>query len=537
MSVARQIELDDRGFVKVLPSLSLYPHQESVMEDCRAAYRDGSRDLILTMPTGAGKSETAARIMTSTVAKGGRALFVVHRRTLVRQFSSRLRRYGIPHGVLMAGIPMSRSEGIQVASLDTLHRRYFGEGAEGDAELLPDFNVVIYDEAHTRPDMFRRLRDYYEGRAFVIGLTATPADSAGLGLGAYGYERIVSGPTVRWLMGEGYLCPLVRYFGPETYDYSGVTVSRATGEFVEKSADKVVNTGVLVGNVVEHYGRLGKQEPFVVFANSVAHSVRIAERFCAAGIPTVHIDMNTSDADREAAYEGIEDGSVRGLSNYGILDRGFDAPRISVCILARKVRNVVTYRQMVGRVIRAYPGKEVCTVIDHGGNVMAHGFIEDEMAWELRTDKDVNEAARDAAEEREESEDRVITCGDCGAVYAGPSCPLCGWETPARVPKGKVPIETRSALEEIVHSGGADKRVVYGMILGFAAERGYKRGWADNAYREQFGVWPSFPGGKFVIPAALPSSEVRLVLQDKVDRYRRQRYAIKGSIERRARNG
>jgi hypothetical protein len=35
-----------------------------------------------------------------------------------------------------------------------------------------------------------------------------------------------------------------------------------------------------------------------------------------------------------------------------------------------------------------------------------------------------------------------------------------------------------------------EKQVFYSMALWLAQERGYKRGWAANKYREKFDVWP-----------------------------------------------
>jgi superfamily II DNA or RNA helicase len=433
----------------------------------------------------------------------------------------------------MSGLPYVVGEDIQVASIDTLDSRYFREGAEGDREQLGGFDLVIYDEAHTRAEMFQRVRAAYAG-AFVVGLSATPAVPGVGGLGAFGYGAVVSGPSVRELMAGGYLVPEVRYFGPEEYDYSGVRVSRSTGEYVEGSADEVVTRAELVGNVVRHYLELGNDEPFVVFANSVGHSAALASRFNQSGVPVMHVDMNTSDEERDYAYSAIESGELRGLTNYGILDRGFDCPRISVCILARKVRNVTTYRQMVGRVLRTHESKDYCTVIDHGGNVARHGFIETEIEWPLEGGRDVNEEARAEAVAREETEARVVTCGECSFVYSGPRCPACGWVTPPRAIKLEELSETEAQLVRITGERVADQRGVYGMMLSFARSRGYSGGWADHAYREVFGVWPRFVGGKRKVLPVAPDEVWLAHLEGKVNRYRRQKFAIERSMAKRA---
>ncbi|HEX6940609.1 MAG TPA: DEAD/DEAH box helicase family protein [Longimicrobiales bacterium] len=512
------------------PELKLYPHQEEVLERIRGAFRAGHKRVLLVMPTGAGKSETAAQMQVLTSLSNGRlpSVFAVHRRTLVDQFSKRLRRYGIPHGVLMAGHEYDLEQKIQVASIDTLDARYFRDGATGDSARLPDFGLIVYDEAHTHPDKAARFFDAYPN-AWVIGLTATPAPADGRGLGRYGYTAIVEGPSVSWLMANGYLVGRVRYFGPESYDYSGVKIGKG-GEYVESSADEVVNRPELIGNVVEQYVKLGNGEPFVVFANSVAHSRNLANAFTELGYPCAHIDANTPGDEREAAYEALEAGTLRGLSNYGILDRGFDAPRVAVCILARKVRHISTYRQMVGRVLRTHPDKSECRIIDHGGNVAAHGFVDDPVEWTLDGDVDVNERERERREKLP-AERKPVTCQECGAVFAGsPRCPECGAELPKRSRSEDVETTgddlaelTREGVRKAPEATAEEKLRWYAGLLHIARERGYSEGWAAHTYRAKFGVWPAKKVGVEPVP---PAPEVRAFAHAKLQAYaRRASYA------------
>lgn len=507
------------------PELQLYPHQAEVLGVVRERFRQGHRKIILEMPTGAGKSETAAKMHQLTSLEGNKlpSLFAVHRRTLVAQFSRRLEQYGIPHGVIIAGHTYDLSQRIQVASIDTLDVRYLRKDAPGDPSELPPFRFIVYDEAHTHPDKAARLAAAFPD-AWLLGLSATPAPADGRGLGRYGYTTIASGPSVSWLMEHGYLVGRVRYYGPETYDYSGVKVGQ-NGEYIERSADEVVNQPELVGNVPEQYVRLGKGRPFVVFANSVAHSRALEEAFNELGLPCKHIDANTPGEEREQAYRDLEEGRLLGLSNYGILDRGFDAPIVSVCILARKVRHITTYRQMVGRVLRAYPDKDECIVIDHGGNVAMHGFVDEPVDWTLDPEVDVNERERER-QENKVAEEKPKTCGQCATVFTGRTCPECGWEPPARSADPEDVEHTDDDLAELTKDGAkarqwtaAEKEQWYGELLGLARERGYSEGWAAHTYRDKFGVWPARKRG--VRPQA-PSQEVRAFARRKLQKFARK---------------
>src|SRR6185295_11926979 len=103
------------------------------------------------------------------IAKGGRVLWLAHRRELVQQAASTLERLGLDvgHSGLKASSP------VQVASVQTLLAR-------GEA---PAASLVVYDEAHHfAAEDWGRLATAYAG-AIRIGLTATPERGDGRGLG------------------------------------------------------------------------------------------------------------------------------------------------------------------------------------------------------------------------------------------------------------------------------------------------------------------------------------------------------------------
>lgn len=499
------------------PKLTLYPHQEVAEEDVREAFRKGHRQVILQCPTGFGKSEIASDMLSKAADKGLAGLFVVHRRTLVEQFSGRLTKYGVKHGMMMAGKKGDREALIQVASIDTLHSRFFGDKAL-PLDLLPDWRLIVYDEAHTHPDRARMLMEKFPN-AYVIGLTATPAPTDGLGMKRFGYTKIVHGPTVRWLMDNGYLVD-AKYFSVGDYNYDNVKVNTKTGEYVESSADEVVDKPELIGDVIANYGVHGQNLPFVVFANSVKHSRHIADMFCEAGISCKHIDCNTKQDEREEAFKGVRSGAIRGLSNYGILDRGFDLAEISVCILARKVRNITTVRQMLGRVLRTCPGKEYAIVIDHGGNITKHGFADDEIEWTLDPTTNINDKCRDDFD-NQPPEKKPITCPNCKTSYRGQrKCPNCGCE-PA-VPKGEVEhtddilVEIKREQKPLVSPEEKDRW--RSELLGYAKEKGHEYGWVYHKYKAKFKEDP--PRDRWINPQP-PSDEVRKFITSQNIRYAR----------------
>src|SRR5262249_20839945 len=104
------------------------PYQFEVIEQIGQAIAAGQRRILVTLPTGAGKTVCAADIIRRFKESVLFSLFLAHRREIIGQTSQRLTEHGMPlgaHGIIMAERmcdlrPQAR---VQVASIDTLHAR------------------------------------------------------------------------------------------------------------------------------------------------------------------------------------------------------------------------------------------------------------------------------------------------------------------------------------------------------------------------------------------------------------------------------
>ena len=93
-------------------------------------------------------------------------------------------------------------------------------------------------------------------------------------------------------------------------------------------------------------------------------------------------------------------------------------------------------------------------------------------------------------QERKPSEKLPKECANCAALHTGLTCPFCGHE---RKPVSGVETVDGELVELTPARAKADKsekQRFYSMALWMADQRGYKRGWAANKYRERFDVWP-----------------------------------------------
>lgn len=432
----------------------------------------------------------AAAIAASAMRKGKRILFNVYGRTLVSQGAREFRKLNLQAGVIMAGQPYQRSLHLQVSSVDTISSRV------DDLDWFkPD--LIITDEAHeSLSDKFQLVRDLWPD-AFEILLTATPMPTSGKGMDRVATD-LVLGPTYEELIAGGYLVK-PRFITTDESEAQLLKVNYASGEFTNKSNEEAFADAVVLGRVVERWVEHGQGRPTALYAASVAHSVELTEQFNKAGFAWAHVDANTPDDERQEYYRQLASGELQGISNYGILGRGWDCPPVSCVILARAIRHITNYIQIIGRAMRAFPGKSDCVVLDLGENYWrGHGdFVMDPVPWSLD-----GSSLGDVLKDRKAAiEVDAMRCPQCHSVIRGRKCTNCGFEIPKPPMQPSGVEEAEGTLKEVTASpnrraktdGVAKKRSVYEQFLGLGVERGWSkwRGRAYYLYKEYYGVFPA----------------------------------------------
>lgn len=400
---------------------SLYPHQEDLRDRTRAALAKHGR-VILCAQTGMGKTRTAKWILGASANRDplpnqtGRSLFTVHRRGLVDNAADSFNEDpAVPHGIIMSGRDTAYGKRIQIASIDTL-LSWFVEGGTYPSDVT--FDLIVWDEAHSHHPKFAKFLKYHDARrealgqhpAYVIGLTATP-QAQGL---ADVYQEIVLGPSTQWLIDNKFLSPF-RYFRA-TQGKLGLLVKRGA-EFTSESEAAAMDG--LAGDLVRDWKRFAEGRPTVGFFPRRSHARDAQAQLEAAGLKVGYVDGETPDDDRRKAFRALNEHWIDYLVNVQLVERGTDIPRIGCVQLCVAIGSVVRYRQIVGRGSRVHPEKTDCLVLDHGGNVLRHGFFEDDPKWSL----DVT-----TKEPGEHKTRPTIECPKCQAIYRGGKCRSCGYE-------------------------------------------------------------------------------------------------------------
>lgn len=438
----------------------LRPYQLKAIEMLRAEYHNRP---ILCVPTGGGKTTVAAEIIRRTLARGNRALFLVHRQELVAQAVTRLADFGIEAGRILAGHPEDLNLPCQVASIPTLARR-----DHWPADLL-----VVDEAAHAASQSWRTLLARYPD-AWVIGLTATPARLDGKALDEC-FGCILEPVTVQDLIRDGYLVEPQVWAPP--VDLAGVPLRGGDYDPLEV-VDRMTK---LSGNIVDHWHEKAFGMRTVLFACTVEHSEALVERFREVGVRARHLDGKTPRATRAGILQDLKDGRLDLVSNCMVLSEGWDLPALQCCILARPTKSLALHRQMVGRVMRP-PGPVI--VLDHAGNHHEHGPVTLPMEWSLS-----------GRPRRVPGTPQPRTCRQCYALIPSgePVCPECGARMQPSVPVP--PQETHEKLVQFLGSKSdrATREKEYRRLVMKASRQHYKLGWARNQYRARFGKWPRFP--------------------------------------------
>ena len=432
------------------------PYQADAERRIQEAWASGARNVLLTLPTGSGKTVIFSDILRQ---HRGASCAIAHRQELVSQISLALAKEEVRHRIIgppsvvklcvsqhMAEIGRAfydPSAPCAVAGIDTLIRR-------GD-ELRSWANGVTLwaqDEAH------HLLRENKWGKGIELfpnarglGVTATPMRADGKGLGAHAdgvMHSLIIGPSARDLVKMGYLTDY-RIFAPDSHiDLQDVRVSTATGDYVPAGLKMAVRRSKIVGDVVTHYLRIAPGKLGVTFATDVESATDIAAKFNTAGVPAEIVHAGTPDRDRINAIKRFKTRQILQLVNVDLFGEGFDLPAVEVISFARPTASYGLYVQQFGRGMRvmvpaayydawdqysdeqrraiiAASGKPRAIIIDHVGNTYPwHGLPDAPRAWSLdRRDKRAVMAT---------DVDPIKVCVKCTGVYSKylPACPYCG---------------------------------------------------------------------------------------------------------------
>lgn len=354
-------------------TLQLRSYQSEALLRVREAYKAGKRRVLVSLPTGTGKTVVFAHFP-SALKMRKRLLVLAHREELLVQAQDKFRAVDptLKVDIEQAGARASDDASVVVASVPTLGR---GNGARLSRLRPDDFSIVVVDEAHHAvAPTYRRILDHFglfePGTSrLLIGFTATPRRGDHQGLGEV-FEEVCYARDLREMIGGGYLAPISGWRVDSGISLDGVKVRH--GDFVETQLAQVVNTARRNHLVVRAYRELARGRRAIVFCVNVAHAQDVQLAFAESGVRAAAVWGALPKDERRATLARFSGGDLDVITNCNVLTEGFDEPRVDCVIMARPTRSKLLYAQMVGRGTRLHPDKTDLLVVDVADNSRAH---------------------------------------------------------------------------------------------------------------------------------------------------------------------
>lgn len=397
-----------------------WDHQTRAQTAIWSAIDRGVKRLAVASPTGSGKTRMMEDVVLRARERGLTVSINTHRKLLFEQVTDYLSSVGIEHGCRASGYEPRFELPVQVVMLQTEHARAHRAGGK----WMPNkCDIGIFDEIHTI--MGQQTADIMATHDVCVGFTATPLDIAPL------WDELYVAASNSECRACGALVMANTYVGGEP-SAKLLKQDQEGSDFTSGSLNKAFCVKPIFGKVLEHYHRINpEQHPTLLFGPDVRGSIWFAEMFTAHGVRAAHIDGEDAWFDgefqasnretREWIIEKFREGEIKVLCNRFVLREGVNIPETRHAIFATAFGSLTSYLQAGGRVLRAYPGKEVCTIQDHGGNWHRHDSLNDDRDWSLDDNSHILAATR-AEMFREQNADPASHKGQDGEPVLCPKC-------------------------------------------------------------------------------------------------------------------
>ncbi|MGN0606316.1 MAG: DEAD/DEAH box helicase family protein [Oscillospiraceae bacterium] len=430
---------------------SLYEHQKMAMTNLDIINRNDSYSTLVVLPTGGGKTYTAAVwLLRNAINHNKKILWIAHRQTLLDQAAETFQRYAYSEVIpsissfryrIISGanehdrmIDISPKDNLLIISKDSV-----GRNLSALDKWLKDEDEIylIVDEAHhSTAKTYRKIIDYVRNKVNhvkLIGLTATPfrtaeneqgllakiySDGIENGMSVHNQKGITYQISLKELINKQILSnPIIE--SCETGEEYGTYIGAKDLEMIqrldilpEELAESMVNNAsrnkFIVERFVKHKEKYGQT---IVFALNVAHAIALSALFNEYGIKAGYVVSSVKDAvtgatrsreDNNFVYEAYRKGELQVLVNVNILTEGIDLPQTQTVFLTRPTVSKILMTQMIGRALR---GEKA------GGTKNAYivSFIDnglDKIAWS--NPESIFEGNNDFADTGTEREKRDI---------------------------------------------------------------------------------------------------------------------------------
>ncbi|MGN1136803.1 MAG: DEAD/DEAH box helicase family protein [Oscillospiraceae bacterium] len=368
----------------------LYEHQEEAIRRIDAINKKDTFRSLLVLPTGGGKTLTAAYwLLKNAVDKEKKVLWIAHRHLLLEQAAEAFKNnaytddminrtvfnYRIISGMHDMPIHIQKDDNILIAGKDSLIHSLdkLNDWISGE-----DIYLIIDEAHHAVAKSYKKIIKYVEEHARsmkMLGLTATPFRTSDDEQGALKQiftDDIVYKTDLETLIKKGILAkPYFDEYSTDIKftDHLGVKAMQnienldlIPEEIAEEIADSSERNNLIVNMYMENREKYG---PTIVFAVNQTHAIALNALFNEKGkkygIKSEYIvsavrdsitGITISNKDNDEKIKKYEKGDIQVLINVNILTEGTDLPKTHTVFLTRPTVSTVLMTQMVGRALR-----------------------------------------------------------------------------------------------------------------------------------------------------------------------------------------
>ena len=393
----------------------LYEHQEEAIRKLDAMDKRGSFRTLLVLPTGGGKTLTAAYwLLRNAVDQNKKILWLAHRHLLLEQAAEAFARnaytdtmvnrtvfnYRIISGMHDKPVHIQKTDRILIASKDSMMRSLdkLKNWLNGE-----EIYLVIDEAHHAVAKSYKKIIQYVADHTKsmkLLGLTATPFRTSEDEQGALKQvftDDIVYKTDLDTLIKKGILATptfIDCNTNIQFTEHLGVQALKSI-ENLDTLPENIVNdiagskerNRIIVDEYINNYEKYG---PTTVFALNKNHAITlnalfnekgkkygIKSEFIISEVQDMITGITISNADNERKIEAYRNGEIQVLINVNILTEGTDLPKTHTVFLTRPTVSTTLMTQMVGRALRG---------LKAGGTKEAYivSFVDDwndKIAW------------------------------------------------------------------------------------------------------------------------------------------------------------
>lgn len=392
-------------------NLILRDYQNTIVNSCRDAFKNGYKKICCVLPCGAGKTAIFCYLAyLSTLKKSSNhVLILLHRKELLKQTEEAFQAFQI------------NTDHINIAMIQSF-KNTLKTGVKS-------YSLIIVDECHhATSSTFKTVLNTYNKTA-LIGFTATPARLDGKSLGEI-FDRLIVGVDYSYLINNKYLVDY-DYFSPDLkFDFSKWKLK--SGDFDTTDNALHLDKKAIYGDILKY---LDLSKKTIVYSPTVDYSKKLETQINDYFKSSVAKEFNgkTPQLERDKIIDDFKKGKIKILINVDLIGEGFNVPSCDCIFLLRATQSLTLYIQQAGRALRSDPQNPTkrASIFDFVGNIYRFGFPDAPRVWSLS-----NTIKNSHKHETIHDSLLIKTCPQClrsfmpSQLLTGRLCPYCNTYIP-----------------------------------------------------------------------------------------------------------